>query len=74
MLFSIELNEHAWTLGQLWNLFKIEGNVPSKYTLAFFNYLFSSEEELKEEVATLDLSKPIIILIINRQSYKKLSA
>lgn len=36
----------------------------------FFNYLFSSEEELKEEVPILDLSKPIIILTINGNPVK----
>lgn len=38
--------------------------------MPFFNYLFSSEEELKEEVSTLDLSKPIIILTINGNPIK----
>ena len=70
MLFSIKLNENAWTLGQLCNLFKIEGKRFQQYTLAFFNYLFSSEEELKEEVQTLDLTKPIIILTINGNPIK----
>lgn len=70
MLFSIELKEDAWTLGQLCNLFTIEGKRADQYTLAFFNYLFSSEEELKEEVPTLDLSKPIIILTINGNPIK----
>ncbi|MCX8744974.1 hypothetical protein J3U68_06050 [Snodgrassella sp. B3882] len=36
----------------------------------FFNYLFSSEEELKEEVPILHLSKPIIILTINGNPVK----
>lgn len=73
MLFSIKLNENAWTLGQLCNLFKIEGKRYEQYTLAFFNYLFSSEEDLKQEVHTLDLSNPIIILTINgnpKRTYK----
>lgn len=46
MLFSIELNENAWSIGQLCNLFTIEGKGADQYTLAFFNYLFSSEEKL----------------------------
>lgn len=73
ILFSIKLNENAWTLGQICNLFKIEGKRYEQYTLAFFDYLFSSEEELKEEVQILDLSRPIIILTINgnpKKTYK----
>ncbi|AIM37876.1 hypothetical protein KO02_15160 [Sphingobacterium sp. ML3W] len=70
MLFSIKLNENAWTLGQLCNLFKIEGKRAEQYTLAFFNYLFSSEAEIKEELQNLDLSKPIIILTINGNPIK----
>jgi len=73
MLFSIKLNENAWTLGQLCNLFKIEGKRYKQYTLAFFDYLFSSEEKLKEDVQILDLSKPIVILTINgnpKRTYK----
>ncbi len=69
MLFSIELNENAWSIGQLCNLFTIEGKGAEQY-FGFFNYLFSSEEELKEEVPTLDLSKPIIILTINGNPIK----
>lgn len=65
ILFSIKLNENAWTLGQLCNLFKIEGKRYEQHTIAFFNYLFSTEEKLKNEIETLDLSKPIIILTIN---------
>lgn len=65
MLFSIKLNENAWTLGQLCNLFKLEGKRYEQYTLAFFNYLYSSEEELKKNIEHLDLSKPMIILTIN---------
>jgi hypothetical protein len=70
MIFSIKLNENSWTLGQICNLFKIEGKRAEKYTLAFFNYLCCSEEKLKEYVPTLDLSKPIIILSINGNPIK----
>jgi hypothetical protein len=65
MLFSIKLNENAWTLGQLCNLFKIEGKRYEQFTIAFFNYLFPTEEKLKNEIETLDLRKPITILTIN---------
>ncbi|QXU44111.1 hypothetical protein [Pedobacter sp. D749] len=70
MLFSIKLNENAWILGQLCNLFNIEGKLYEQYTLAFFNYLFPIEEKLKSEIETLDLSKPIIILTINGNPIK----
>ena len=65
MLFSIKLQDNAWTLGQLCNLFKLEGRKYEQYTLAFFNYIFLSETELKENINSLDLSMPIIILTIN---------
>jgi hypothetical protein len=65
ILFSIKLNENTWTLGQLCNLFKLEGKRYEQYTLTFFNHLFATEEELKQNIDTLDLSKPIIILTIN---------
>ena len=65
MLFSIKLQENAWTLGQLCNLFKLEGRKYEQHTLAFFNHLFSSENDLKNSVNTLDLSEPIIITTIN---------
>jgi len=65
VVFSIKLSENAWTLGQLCNLFKLEGKSYEQYTLAFFNYLFSSEEELKNNIEVIDLSEPIIILTIN---------
>jgi hypothetical protein len=71
--FSIKLNENAWTLGQLCNLFKLEGKRYEQYTFAFFNYLYSTEEELKNSINTLDLSKPVIILTINgnpQRTYK----
>jgi hypothetical protein len=70
MLFSIKLDKNTWTLGQLCNLFKLEGKRYEQYTLAFFNYLFSTEEELKQNIDTLDLSKPIIILTINGNPVK----
>ena len=62
ILFSIKLNENAWTLGQLCNLFKLEGRRYEQYTLAFFNYLYLSEKELKENIETLDLRRNIIII------------
>lgn len=65
MLFSIKLNENNWTLGQLCNLFKLEGKRYEQYTLAFFSYLFSKEEELKNNIDGLDLNNPIVILTIN---------
>jgi hypothetical protein len=65
MLFSIRLEDNAWTLGQLCNLFKLEGRKYEQHTLAFFNHIFLSEIELKNNINTLDLSKPIIILTTN---------
>ena len=65
MLFSIKLQENAWTLGQLCNLFKLEGRKYEQHTLAFFNHLFSSETDLKNSIETLDLSEPIIITTTN---------
>lgn len=70
MLFSIKLDENAWTLGQLCNLFKLEGKRYEQYTFAFFDYLYSSEEEMKNNVEVLNLSKPIIILTINGHPIK----
>ena len=65
MLFSIKLENTAWTLGQLCNLFKLEGKRYEQYTLAFFNHIFSTEEELTNAIKSIDLNKPIIILTIN---------
>ncbi len=64
-LFSIKLSENAWTLGQLCDLFRLEGKRYEQYTLAFFNYLYPSEEELKNDVKILDISTPIVILTTN---------
>jgi hypothetical protein len=43
----------------------LDGRCCEQYTLAFFNYLYPSEEELKNNVETLILNEPIIILTIN---------
>jgi hypothetical protein len=69
-LFSIKLSETTWTFGQLCNLFKLDGSRYEQYTLAFFNYLYHSEDELKNQVESIDLSKPIIILTINGNPVK----
>jgi hypothetical protein len=68
MLFSIKLQDNAWTLGQLCCLFKLEGRKYEQYTLAFFNHLFSDENELKNSVNTLDLSQPIIITTLETKN------
>lgn len=70
MLFSIKLNDNAWTLGQLCNLFKLEGKRYEQYTFTFFNHLYLSEEDLKSKIDAIDLSKPIIILTINGHPIK----
>jgi hypothetical protein len=70
MLVSIKLNENNWTLGQLCNVFKLENKRYEQYTFAFFNYLFLTEQELKNSIDILDLNVPIIILTINGNPIK----
>lgn len=52
MLFSIKLNENAWTLGQFCNVFRLESRRYAQYTVAFFNYLYASKQALKENMET----------------------
>ena len=65
-ILSIQLEETAWTIGQLCCRFELEGQKYKQYTMAFFDLLFSSEEELVENLDSLDLTKPIIITTLNR--------
>ena len=65
-ILSIQLEETAWTIGQLCCRFELEGQKYKQYTMAFFDVLFSSEEELVENLDSLDLTKPIIITTLNR--------
>lgn len=65
MLLSICLNDTTWTVGQVCNVFRLEGRRYEQHTMAFFNCVFNSEEELIANVNNLDLSRPIIILTTN---------
>ena len=55
MLFSIKLNENAWTLGQFCNVFRLEGR---RYAQAFLNYLYASKQALKENMETRFKANP----------------
>ena len=71
-ILSIQLEETAWTIGQLCCRFELEGQKYKQYTMAFFDVLFSSEEELVENLDSLDLTKPIIITTLNRHPQRGL--
>jgi hypothetical protein len=64
-IFSIEMDKNKWTLGQLCNLFIMENSTYKQWTLAFFDYLFTSEDELKDKLDTIKLDRPIIIATTN---------
>jgi hypothetical protein len=64
-IYSIEMNKNKWTLGQLCNLFTKEDSTYKQWTIAFFNYLFETEDELKNKMDTIKLDKPIIIATSN---------
>jgi hypothetical protein len=64
-IFSIELDTNKWTIGQLCNVFIFENSTMKKYTFAYFNYLFNSENELIKNIDALKLDKPIIITSVN---------
>ena len=64
-LFSTEMDKNKWTLVQLCNLFTKENSTYKQWTLAFFDYLFETEDELKNKFETIKLDKPIIIATSN---------
>jgi hypothetical protein len=64
-LFSIEMLKNKWTLGQLCNYFTKENSAYKQFTLAFFNYLFETEDELINNINEIALDKPIIIATVN---------
>ena len=68
-IFSIQLADDVWTIGQLCNLFT-RGKKYAQYTLAFFNHKLESEEAILKEVGDLDLHYPISIATINGHPLK----
>ncbi|MCL1949593.1 MAG: hypothetical protein FWF59_07670 [Turicibacter sp.] len=71
-IFSIQVSDNVWTIGQLCNLFasSINGKKYEQYTLAFFDYKFQCEKEILKNVIDLDLKKPISIITINGHPLK----
>jgi hypothetical protein len=64
-IFSIEMDKNKWTLAQLCNYFVIENSTYKQFTLAFFDYLFETEDELINKFNEIKLNKPIIIATTN---------
>ena len=69
-LFPIPLSPELWTVGQLCTTFKLSYK-HTLYTFALFDVTFPSEEELKLEAETLDLTSPIIICSMNGQPFDR---
>ena len=73
-IFSINLDENIWTVGQLCNLFTLNKRY-SQYTMAFFNHKFESVTEITEAIHEINLKNPIAIFTINKppSRYKQLN-
>jgi hypothetical protein len=64
-IFSIEMDKNKWTLGQLCIYFTKENSTYKQFTLAFFDYLFKTEDELINNINEIKLDRPIIIATTN---------
>jgi hypothetical protein len=64
-IFSIEMDKDKWTVGQLCSFFTLENSTYKQWTLAFFDYLFQNEDEIVNNIDTIELDKPIIIATSN---------
>ncbi|CAA0235000.1 hypothetical protein [Tenacibaculum maritimum] len=63
-IYAIQLSNGKYTIAQLLNHHKINSR-SSEDTFAFFNYLFSSTDEIRENLNTLKLNSPFSIVSSN---------
>jgi len=63
-IYAIQLSNGKYTIAQLLNHYKINSR-SSEDTFAFFNYLFSSIDEIKNNLNTLRLNLPFSIVTSN---------